>query len=69
MNYRNSPPTKIELSQQKIDENLKKGSLVGILNTTDIDKIERHSYALVEFTNYPDNFYFEIVGNQLRTKI
>ena len=46
-----------------IDENMKKGSLVGYISTRDPDKVEIHSYLLNDYTNYPDNFNFEIVKN------
>ena len=44
------------------------GTLVAFLNTSDSDVIEVHTYKLTDHTNFPDNFNFEIVKNELRTK-
>ena len=66
--YRNKPPYKINLSNSNVDENLKEGTIVGYLNTSDPDKIEIHLYNLVDYNKFPDNFNFQIIKNQLRTK-
>ena len=42
---------------------MKEGSLVGLLDTRDPNQVEIHKYNLVDFTNFPDNFYFKIVKN------
>ena len=39
------------------------------LNTLDSDKIETHTYALVDYTNYPNNFNFELIKIELRTRV
>ena len=38
------------------------------MNTSDPDEIEVHTYMLADYTNFPDNFDFEIEKNELRTK-
>ena len=65
--FRNSPPYQIDLSKNQIEENEAEGSLIGYLSTKDNDQNDLHTYALVDYTNFPDNFHFQIFRNQLRT--
>ena len=41
--------------------------MVGLLNTSDPDKNDLHVYMFVDFTSFPDNKFFQIFKNQLRT--
>ena len=66
-NYKRKAPTSLNLTNNKIDEKLKKGSLVGKLWTTDADKVDKHSFEFIENYKFPDNKYFEIQENLLRT--
>lgn len=60
----NETPTAIHLSEQTIQENSHKGSLVGLLSTSDEDDGDTHSYRLGPY-NELDNSKYEIAGNRL----
>ena len=62
-------PTDILLSESTVDENLKKGTLVGNLVATDEDAGEKHTFKMFNATLVanPDNALFTISGNQLKT--
>ncbi|MEB3279248.1 MAG: DUF4347 domain-containing protein, partial [Lyngbya sp.] len=65
----NDNPTNISLSNNSIDENEAVGTLVGTLQTTDVDPEDTHTYSLIAVAgDTGDNNKFEIVGNQLRTR-
>jgi ELWxxDGT repeat protein len=61
-------PVDIELTGDSIAENQPVGTAVGTLSTTDSIG-DTHTYALVSGAGDVDNASFEIVGNQLRTKV
>lgn len=63
----NNSPTDITLSSQSIDENIPLGTVVGILETSDPDVNDNHTYSLVNQSNYPDNDGFIIDADSLKT--
>ncbi|WDD36491.1 CARDB domain-containing protein (plasmid) [Nostoc sp. UHCC 0926] len=58
----NNPPTDIQLSNKKIDENSLTGTLIGTLSTTDPDLDETHTYKLLDSAS--GRFFLD--GNQLK---
>lgn len=58
-------PTDITLSSSSIAENLPAGTAVGTLTATDPDMFETFTFSLPSGT--PDNAFFTISGNELRT--
>ena len=65
----NTAPTDIKLSSSSIDENKSAGSLIGELNSTDLDAGDTHTYTFLSGTGSTDNSLFTIEGNQLKTTI
>ena len=63
----NHPPTNILLSDSTIFENENAGMLIGTFSTTDVDSSESHTYSLAVTETFPDNNYFYITENQLRS--
>ena len=61
-NINDEPPTDIQLNNTSIDENSPNGTLLGVLNTTDGDVIDAHTYNLVD--NVGGRFV--VVGNQIQ---
>jgi len=59
--------TDILLSNNQINENLPLGSAIGTFTTIDPDGSAGFSYAFWDTAHYPDNVYFTISGNELRT--
>ena len=59
--------TDILLSNNQINENLPVGSAIGTFTTIDPDGSGGFNYALWDTATYPDNAYFTISGNELRT--
>ena len=62
----NSPPTDIELSSTRFDENIESGSVIATLSTTDPDSVDSFSYSLVSGMDDMDNSKFTVDGNQLK---
>ncbi len=63
----NRAPTNISLSNSSIAENQPRGTVVGLLSTTDPDGTGSFTYSLVSGAGSTDNASFTISGNQLRT--
>ncbi|MFO0869119.1 MAG: LamG-like jellyroll fold domain-containing protein [Pirellulales bacterium] len=63
----NEPPTTINLSNYRVDENLPAGATIGLLTTSDPDLGDTFSYALVNGAGDSDNGRFAIVGNVVQT--
>jgi hypothetical protein len=63
----NSAPTDISLTASAIAESAAIGSVVGELNTADVDATDTHTYAFAVGTGDTDNGSFTIDGNQLKT--
>ncbi len=63
----NDPPTAINLSNNRIDENQAAGVTVGTLTSVDSDAGDSHTYALVDGTGSDDNAAFRIEGSTLKT--
>lgn len=63
----NLPPTKINLSNNRIDENQAAGVTVGTLSTEDPDPGDSHTYALATGAGDADNDLFRVEGSTLRT--
>jgi phosphodiesterase/alkaline phosphatase D-like protein len=61
----NSPPTDIALESADIDENLKSGTPVGMLSSTDPDSPGPFTYTFVAGDGDSDNASFSISGSQL----
>ncbi|MHB8112088.1 MAG: beta strand repeat-containing protein, partial [Bellilinea sp.] len=59
--------TDIQLSNNQINENLPVGTPVGTFTTIDPDGGVFNYALVVDPINYPDNAYFTISGNELRT--
>ncbi|GEM_PF-2815220 len=67
--YQNHAPTDFTLDGNSIDENLTTGSIIGTLNTEDLDEDDTHSYLLVAGEGDADNGSFDIVNNELRSDV
>ncbi len=63
----NDPPTAIVLSASQVAEHLPAGTTIGTLSTSDEDAGSTFSYSLVSVTQTPDNAFFQIAGNVLKT--
>ncbi len=63
----NDPPTAINLSNDRIDENQAAGVTVGTLSSVDSDAGDSHTYGLVDGTGGDDNGAFRIEGATLKT--
>lgn len=61
----NDPPTAIVLSASELSENAASGSEIGVLETTDEDVDDTHTYDLVAGDGDDDNTRFAIVGDKL----
>ncbi|MEP1097763.1 MAG: T9SS type A sorting domain-containing protein [Cyclobacteriaceae bacterium] len=71
LNDVNEAPTNIQLTNKSINESNPIGTLIGILTTEDVDGSDTHSYTVVDGCNTcrtEESSYFEIVGNELRSK-
>ena len=64
----NHAPTGILLSNATVDDGAPAGTLVGTLSATDPDSNESFTYSLVSGEGDTGNAWFEIIGNQLKTK-
>ena len=63
-------PTQIQLTNNAVDENLKKGATVGYLSAIDEDVKDKHSFQLIDSEDISQNdrnSLFVISGNKLRT--
>ncbi|MHB0966601.1 MAG: tandem-95 repeat protein [Bellilinea sp.] len=67
MNTQSCGSTDILLSNNQINENSPLGSAIGTFTTIDPDGSAGFSYAFWDTAHYPDNVYFTISGNELRT--
>ncbi|MBX2844191.1 MAG: T9SS type A sorting domain-containing protein [Flammeovirgaceae bacterium] len=67
--FENSFPTDILLSQNEIKENEPAQTVIGDFTSTDKDKEDEHTYALISGEGDEDNDFFEISDDQLRSKI
>jgi Concanavalin A-like lectin/glucanases superfamily/FG-GAP-like repeat/PKD domain/Cadherin domain/RTX calcium-binding nonapeptide repeat (4 copies)/FG-GAP repeat len=67
LNTTNFAPTDIALSASSVPENQPSGTTVGTLSTTDPNRGDTFTYALVSGTGSNDNGAFTIVGDQLKT--
>ncbi|WP_158546165.1 T9SS type A sorting domain-containing protein [Adhaeribacter pallidiroseus] len=65
----NEAPQDIWLSAQEIDENNKKGAVIGLLNSLDEDDPDSHTYQLVVGYGDEDNASFTVSGNELRAAV
>jgi len=63
----NDPPTAINLSNDRVDENQAAGTTVGTLSTVDPDSTDGHTFALVDDSGGTDNASFVIEGATLKT--
>ena len=61
----NQPPTDIQLSNNRLDENVASGTQVGILSAVDPNLTDTHTYSLVSGQGDTDNAFFRVAGNQL----
>lgn len=61
----NNAPTQITLSNDSILENQASGQIVGMLQSTDQNVSQTHSYSLVSGAGSTNNSLFSISGNQL----
>jgi len=59
-------PSEIQLSSFEFDENISVGTVVALLNTTDPDSGDTHSYSLVNGDGDEDNNQFKIKGARLK---
>lgn len=59
-------PTGISLSTFTFNENLKKGSIISYLSSTDPDPSDTHTYSLVPGSGDTDNSSFTILKDQLK---
>jgi hypothetical protein len=67
----NDAPTAINLPNNSVDENVPVGTLVGVLNSSDADAGDSHTYAFVfEGGNEEvDNHFFVIEGDEVRVHV
>ena len=65
----NEAPFDLTISAETIYENAVAGTVVGTLTAADPDAEDVLTYSLVASEDAPDNDSFEIVGDELRTKI
>lgn len=63
----NEAPTELSLSTESIEENQAIGTLVAMMNITDPDEGDSHTYSLVVGDGSTDNAAFSISNNQLLT--
>ncbi len=59
----------MNLSQSKVQAWLAGGSVVGTLSAVDVDATDAFTYSLVGGPGADSNMRFEIVGDQLQTKL
>lgn len=65
----NQAPTNIALSVSTLTENNALGDVIGSFTTADTDESDTHTYSLVAGDGDTDNADFEIIGDQLKTKV
>jgi len=63
----NEAPTAVLLDNDSVEEQLLPGELVGTLSSVDPDVGDTHTYTFRNYSSYPDNNFFDIVGDELRT--
>ena len=61
------PPTDILLSNTDVPENEPVGTVVGAFSAVDPDLSDTHTFSLVQTGLFPDNAFFSIDGNVLKT--
>ena len=61
----NQAPTDIQLSNNRLDENVASGTQAGILSAVDPNLADTHTYSVVSGQGDTDNASFRVVGNQL----
>jgi hypothetical protein len=62
-------PTSIELSRFSVPEHRPPGTLVGLLDASDADHGDWHTFTLASGSGSQDNALFAISGNELRTNV
>ena len=62
----NEAPTNLVLSITTFNENISAGSTIASLSSTDPDAGNTFAYSLVSGTDYTDNNFFTLSGNQLK---
>lgn len=63
----NSPPTELTLSNDRVPQNLPKGTKIGTLVATDADPNDPHIYSLTCAAPGPDDAFFKVGGPQNNT--
>lgn len=63
----NEPPSGVSLPDNQVDENQPSGTIVGILQESPLDTADTHTFSLINPSQYPDNQFFSIFGEELRT--
>jgi len=63
------PSTDIQLSNSQIDENLPVGTTIGTFTTIDPDPDAVFTYSLFDNVANPDNAFFSIDGNLLKSNV
>ena len=63
------PPTNILLTKSVIGEHQATGTIIGNLNSVDLDGVDPHTYSLVSGTGSGDNSLFTISSDQLKTGV
>ena len=63
----NDTPYDISLTSNTVSENVPAGTVVGTLVASDEDGGPNYDFRLTDSSNYTDNQFFEIVGDQLVT--
>ena len=63
----NDSPTSIALDSATIMENQQPGTTIGTLSAIDDDAVDSWSYQLTETQTYPDNNFFQIQGDILKS--
>jgi len=67
----NDAPSAINLPNNNVDENVPVGTLVGVLNSTDPDAADNHSYMFVfeGGEEEVDNHFFTVDGDEVKTAV
>ena len=62
LNNINEKPFDIQITKNEIDADSSDGTVIGVLNTNDVDAFDKHTYELIDSADGR----FKIVGNELR---
>ena len=65
----NEAPTSLSLSSLTVDENSPIGTVIANLTSQDPDANDNHTYSLVAGAGDDDNSSFDIIANQLKSKV